>query len=218
MKRCGAAAGSVFDPDMAIHRAGQPTHDGQTQPRARFIDRRSGQADELPENGLTIGVGDASTGVAHQDLHGLALAGVALLSPHGGWRRWRLTGILLVLAGLNQFNFVFHQGDEGALTQTAVATVLRLLLGLLTAAGPFTTDTYLPSMPAIREHFAVDMAAVQLTLSLAFFGGFFLAHPGRAAVPVVGAVVFCMAATWFGLVGLVLARPACRAGLPSRAA
>ncbi|HYR24855.1 MAG TPA: bifunctional diguanylate cyclase/phosphodiesterase [Aquabacterium sp.] len=42
----------------------------------------------------------------------------------------RLTGILLVLAGLNQFNFVFHQGDEGALTQTAVATVLRLLLGL----------------------------------------------------------------------------------------
>jgi len=49
--------------------------------------------------------------------------------------------------------------------------LLVLLLGLLTAAGPFTTDTYLPSMPAIREHFAVDMAAVQLTLSLAFFGG-----------------------------------------------
>lgn len=45
------------------------------------------------------------------------------------------------------------------------------LLGALTAVGPFTTDTYLPSMPAIRAHFDVDMAAVQLTLSLAFFGG-----------------------------------------------
>jgi MFS transporter, DHA1 family, multidrug resistance protein len=49
--------------------------------------------------------------------------------------------------------------------------LLVLLLGALTAVGPFTTDTYLPSMPAIREHFAVDMAAVQLTLSLAFLGG-----------------------------------------------
>ncbi len=49
--------------------------------------------------------------------------------------------------------------------------LLVWLLGLLTAVGPFTTDTYLPSMPAIREHFAVDMAAVQLTLSLAFVGG-----------------------------------------------
>ncbi len=49
--------------------------------------------------------------------------------------------------------------------------LLVLLLGLLTAVGPFTTDTYLPSMPAIREHFAVDMAMVQLTLSLAFLGG-----------------------------------------------
>jgi DHA1 family bicyclomycin/chloramphenicol resistance-like MFS transporter len=49
--------------------------------------------------------------------------------------------------------------------------LLIVLLGALTAVGPFTTDTYLPSMPAIREHFAVDMAAVQLTLSLAFVGG-----------------------------------------------
>ena len=49
--------------------------------------------------------------------------------------------------------------------------LLVLLLGFLTAVGPFTTDTYLPSMPAIREHFAVDMASVQLTLSLAFVGG-----------------------------------------------
>ena len=49
--------------------------------------------------------------------------------------------------------------------------LLIVLLGALTTVGPFTTDTYLPSMPAIRAHFGVDMAAVQLTLSLAFFGG-----------------------------------------------
>ena len=49
--------------------------------------------------------------------------------------------------------------------------LLIVLMGALTTVGPFTTDTYLPSMPAIREHFGVDMAAVQLTLSLAFLGG-----------------------------------------------
>lgn len=49
--------------------------------------------------------------------------------------------------------------------------LLIVLLGALTAVGPFTTDTYLPSMPAIRTHFGVDMAAVQSTLSVAFLGG-----------------------------------------------
>jgi DHA1 family bicyclomycin/chloramphenicol resistance-like MFS transporter len=49
--------------------------------------------------------------------------------------------------------------------------MLIVLLGALTTVGPFTTDTYLPSMPAIREHFDVDMASIQLTLSLAFLGG-----------------------------------------------
>ncbi len=49
--------------------------------------------------------------------------------------------------------------------------LLIVLLGALAAVGPFTTDTYLPSMPAIRDFYGVDMAAVQLTLSLAFLGG-----------------------------------------------
>ncbi len=49
--------------------------------------------------------------------------------------------------------------------------LLIVLLGALTAVGPFTTDTYLPSMPSIRDHFAVDMASVQLTLSMALLGG-----------------------------------------------
>ncbi len=42
----------------------------------------------------------------------------------------RFTGILLVLAGLNQFNFVFQPEDGGAMLQTAVATVLRLMLAM----------------------------------------------------------------------------------------
>ncbi len=49
--------------------------------------------------------------------------------------------------------------------------MLIVLLGALTAVGPFTTDTSLPAMPAISDHFAVDMAAVQLTLSMALLGG-----------------------------------------------
>lgn len=48
---------------------------------------------------------------------------------------------------------------------------LIVLLGALTAIGPFTTDTYIPAMPEIREHFGVDMGSVQLTLSLAMLGG-----------------------------------------------
>ncbi len=45
-------------------------------------------------------------------------------------RAEQFTGVLLVLAALNQFNFVLHPGDQGAMTQTAVATVLRLLLAI----------------------------------------------------------------------------------------
>ncbi|TGD96597.1 LysE family transporter [Methylobacterium nonmethylotrophicum] len=56
-------------------------------------------------------------------------------------------------------------------------------------------------------------AALTNPVSLAFFAGFFLAHPSREAIPAAGGIVFCMAATWFGLIGLVLARPACRARL-----
>ena len=49
--------------------------------------------------------------------------------------------------------------------------LLVVLLGALTAVGPFTTDTYIPAMPSIREHFGVEMGAVQLTLSMALLGG-----------------------------------------------
>ncbi len=40
-----------------------------------------------------------------------------------------------------------------------------LLLGALTALGPFTVDLYLPAFPALEESFKVSAAAIQLTLT-----------------------------------------------------
>jgi DHA1 family bicyclomycin/chloramphenicol resistance-like MFS transporter len=40
-----------------------------------------------------------------------------------------------------------------------------LLLGSLTALGPFTVDLYLPAFPALEQHFGVSAAAIQLTLA-----------------------------------------------------
>ncbi len=48
---------------------------------------------------------------------------------------------------------------------------LILLLALLTAVGPISTDMYLPSLPAIGVAFGVNNSLVQLTLS-AFIAGF----------------------------------------------
>lgn len=47
---------------------------------------------------------------------------------------------------------------------------LTILLGLLTAYGPISTDMYLPSLPEIREVFNTNTAKVQLTLSVFLFG------------------------------------------------
>ncbi|NIA68110.1 multidrug effflux MFS transporter [Pelagibius litoralis] len=48
---------------------------------------------------------------------------------------------------------------------------VTVLLTVLVALGPISTDLYLPSLPAIGTAFAVDAAAVQLTLSV-FLAGF----------------------------------------------
>ncbi|KMO11083.1 hypothetical protein [Methylobacterium platani] len=99
---------------------------------------------------------------------------------------------------------------------TALFTLLMLRAAYRLASGRagLAGD---PARLAPGRHagtFALGLgAALTNPVSLSFFAGFFLAHPGRDAVPVAGAAVFCMAATWFGLVGLALARPACRARL-----
>jgi DHA1 family bicyclomycin/chloramphenicol resistance-like MFS transporter len=45
-----------------------------------------------------------------------------------------------------------------------------LILGALTALGPFTMDTYLPSMPKLEQDFGVSTAVIQLTLTATTVG------------------------------------------------
>lgn len=55
-----------------------------------------------------------------------------------------------------------HPGDALTRRQKLVYVVI---LGALTALGPFTIDLYLPAFPAIEEDLQVGEAAVQLTLA-----------------------------------------------------
>ncbi|TNC12825.1 hypothetical protein FF100_14295 [Methylobacterium terricola] len=103
---------------------------------------------------------------------------------------------------------------------TGIGTALFAFLMLRSALRLVSGRAGLPNDPARlvpgrdAGTFVLGLgAAVTNPVSLAFFTGFFLAHPGRSALPVAGAAVFCMAAAWFGLLGFVLARPACRARL-----
>jgi len=51
------------------------------------------------------------------------------------------------------------------------STAFTVLLALLTAVGPLSTDMYLPSLPAISKALDSDVSMVQLTLSV-FIAGF----------------------------------------------
>lgn len=79
----------------------------------------------------------------------------------------------------------------------ASATLLFLLTGFL-ALQPLSTDLYLASLPALREHFSGSVSSVQLTLS-AFLAGFaasqLIAGPlsdrfGRRPVALAGCVLY----------------------------
>ncbi|HET7674098.1 MAG TPA: Bcr/CflA family multidrug efflux MFS transporter [Gammaproteobacteria bacterium] len=54
-------------------------------------------------------------------------------------------------------------------TQTRNAGLIALL-GLLTAVGPLSIDTYLPSLPTIARELGASSAAVQQSVSAFFFG------------------------------------------------
>lgn len=56
-----------------------------------------------------------------------------------------------------------------ALHPRARVTVV-VILGLLVALGPFTTDLYLPAFPAVQAAFATTDVAIQLTLSATIAG------------------------------------------------
>ena len=42
---------------------------------------------------------------------------------------------------------------------------ILVLLGMLTAFGPFVTDMYLPSLPSMGEYFSTSSSMVQLGLT-----------------------------------------------------
>ncbi|HUN12306.1 MAG TPA: hypothetical protein PLE50_08595, partial [Rhabdaerophilum sp.] len=48
---------------------------------------------------------------------------------------------------------------------------LTALLGILTSLGPLSTDLYLPSLPAIAQHFGATSGHAQLSLS-AYLAGY----------------------------------------------
>lgn len=47
---------------------------------------------------------------------------------------------------------------------------ILILLGMLTAFGPFVTDMYLPSLPAMGEYFNTSSSMVQLGLTTSMIG------------------------------------------------
>lgn len=72
---------------------------------------------------------------------------------------------------------ITHPGETLSRRQKMIYVVI---LGALTALGPFTIDLYLPAFPALRSDLGVSEAAVQLTLTgtiLGFAGGQLLVGP-----------------------------------------
>ncbi|TPX05920.1 multidrug effflux MFS transporter, partial [Schumannella luteola] len=62
---------------------------------------------------------------------------------------------------------VVHPGD--ALSRAERLTYI-LVLGALTALGPFTIDLYLPALPTLEKELAAPTALVQLTLTATMVG------------------------------------------------
>jgi len=62
---------------------------------------------------------------------------------------------------------MLHPGDAISLARRVVYIVL---LGALTALGPFTVDLYLPAFPVLEQEFQTTAAAVQLTLTGTMIG------------------------------------------------
>lgn len=94
-----------------------------------------------------------------------------------------------------------HPGDALSGRQRLVYV---LVLGALTALGPFTIDLYLPSLPNVQHEFSVGTSLVQLTLSATTVGfalGQLLVGPWSDAV---GRRVPLIAATGLHVVASIL--------------
>ena len=83
----------------------------------------------------------------------------------------------------------------------ATSRQLPLLLGFLTAAGPLSTDMYLPAFPAIEATYGVAQGSAQITLASWFVGlavgqitqGTLADRFGRRGPLIVGLVVYTLA-------------------------
>lgn len=62
---------------------------------------------------------------------------------------------------------MLHPGDALSLGRRTLSIIL---LGALTALGPFTIDLYLPAFPLLEEDFQTTAAAIQLTLTGTMIG------------------------------------------------
>jgi DHA1 family bicyclomycin/chloramphenicol resistance-like MFS transporter len=65
---------------------------------------------------------------------------------------------------------IASSGHPGDLLSTRRRLAYVLVLGALTALGPFTVDLYLPAFPALERAFDVGPAAIQLTLTGTMIG------------------------------------------------
>jgi hypothetical protein len=68
---------------------------------------------------------------------------------------------------------------------------LTLLLGGLAMLGPFATDTYLPSFPAISSEFGIGALGVQQTLSV-YLGSAFKLAAGASAGLLLAAIFWSL--------------------------
>lgn len=61
------------------------------------------------------------------------------------------------------FNMIFMAKENSQL-------FILVFLGVLTAFGPFVTDMYLPTLPAMTEYFNTTSSQVQLGLTASMVG------------------------------------------------
>lgn len=89
-------------------------------------------------------------------------------TPTGSIRTSTATGAIRTL-GSNPATapIMLHPGDAISLGRR---TLYIILLGALTALGPFTIDLYLPAFPVLEEDFQTTAAAIQLTLTGTMIG------------------------------------------------
>lgn len=89
-------------------------------------------------------------------------------TPHGPRRASSPTGAIRTIgADPATAPIVLHPGDA---ISTPRRVVYIILLGALTALGPFTIDLYLPAFPVLQADFRTSAAAIQLTLTGTMIG------------------------------------------------